>query len=150
MNSERIRALLAELDKELKSTGEIDDETRELLSSLNDELDENGVLPTTTFVFDVSDPGNPSNVGTSPMTMVSVRPRTKPVTIGLDRNSASHGIRNTPATTSATPATMARAEVMATASWGLSREMSATSEPDTIATVEAGPTISCGDDPRTP
>ena len=31
---------------------------------LNDELDENGLLPTTTFVFDVSDPGNPSTFGT--------------------------------------------------------------------------------------
>jgi hypothetical protein len=40
LNSEKIRTLLAELDKELKSTGEIDDETRELLSKLNDELDE--------------------------------------------------------------------------------------------------------------
>ena len=40
MNSERIRALLAELDKELKSKGELDDETRELLSKLNDDLDE--------------------------------------------------------------------------------------------------------------
>ena len=40
MNSERIRALLAELNKELKSTGEIDDETRGLLSKLNDDLDE--------------------------------------------------------------------------------------------------------------
>jgi hypothetical protein len=40
LNSERIRTLLAELDKELKSTGEIDDETRELLSKLNDDLDE--------------------------------------------------------------------------------------------------------------
>ena len=40
MNSERIRTLLVELDKELKSTGEIDDETRALLSQLNDDLDE--------------------------------------------------------------------------------------------------------------
>ena len=40
MNSERIRTLLLELDKELKSTGEIDEETRELLSKLNDDLDE--------------------------------------------------------------------------------------------------------------
>ena len=54
-----------------------------------------------------------------------------------------------PATTSTSPAEMASAEVMATASWGLSREMSATREPDTIATVEAGPTISCGEDPST-
>ncbi len=40
MNSERIRALLAELNKELKSKGEIDDETRGLLSKLNDDLDD--------------------------------------------------------------------------------------------------------------
>ena len=40
MNSERIRTLLVELDKELKSTGDFDDETRELLSKLNDDLDE--------------------------------------------------------------------------------------------------------------
>ena len=40
MNSERIRALLAELDKELNSAVEIDDETRVLLSKLNDDLDE--------------------------------------------------------------------------------------------------------------
>ena len=40
MNSERIRTLLLELDKELKSTGESDEQTRELLSKLNDDLDE--------------------------------------------------------------------------------------------------------------
>jgi hypothetical protein len=40
LSSERIRTLLVELDKELKSTGEIDQETRELLSKLNDDLDE--------------------------------------------------------------------------------------------------------------
>ncbi len=39
MSSERIRKLLVELDKELKSTGDIDEETRELLSKLNDDLD---------------------------------------------------------------------------------------------------------------
>jgi hypothetical protein len=39
LNSERIRTLLVELDKELKSTGDIDKETRELLSKLNDDLD---------------------------------------------------------------------------------------------------------------
>lgn len=39
MSSERIRKLLVELDKELKSTGDIDKETRELLSKLNDDLD---------------------------------------------------------------------------------------------------------------
>ena len=40
MSSERIRTLLAELDKELKSTGEIDAETRKVLSKLNDDLEE--------------------------------------------------------------------------------------------------------------
>jgi hypothetical protein len=40
LSSERIRTLLVELDKELKSTGEIDAETRELLYKLNDDLDE--------------------------------------------------------------------------------------------------------------
>ena len=40
MSSERIRELLTELNKELHSTGDIDVETRELLSTLNDELDE--------------------------------------------------------------------------------------------------------------
>lgn len=40
MNSERIRKLLTELDRELKSTGELDDETRGLLSRLNDDLDD--------------------------------------------------------------------------------------------------------------
>lgn len=40
MNSKRIRTLLAELNRELKSTGEIDAETRKLLSKLNDDLDE--------------------------------------------------------------------------------------------------------------
>ena len=39
MSSERIRKLLVELDRELKSTGDIDEETRELLSKLNDDLD---------------------------------------------------------------------------------------------------------------
>jgi len=40
LNSKRIRTLLAELNRELKSTGEIDAETRKLLSKLNDDLDE--------------------------------------------------------------------------------------------------------------
>lgn len=40
MSSERIRELLAELQRELHSGGEIDTETRELLQQLNDDLDE--------------------------------------------------------------------------------------------------------------
>ena len=83
------------------------------------------------------------------MMIVSVRPNTKPVTIGFERNSASQAIRSRPATASTTPAAIASAEVIATASSGLSRAMSATSDPDTMATVDAGPTINCGDDPST-
>jgi hypothetical protein len=40
LSSERIRKLLAELNEELRTTGDIDDGTRELLSRLNDDLDE--------------------------------------------------------------------------------------------------------------
>lgn len=40
MSSERIRDLLAELNRELQTTGDIDAETRELLARLNDDLDE--------------------------------------------------------------------------------------------------------------
>lgn len=40
VSSERIRDLLTELNKELQATGDIDAETRELLSKLNDDLDE--------------------------------------------------------------------------------------------------------------
>lgn len=40
MNSERIRDLLSELNKELQATGDIDPDTRDLLAQLNDDLDE--------------------------------------------------------------------------------------------------------------
>ena len=40
MSSERIRALLSELNEELRTTGDLDGETIELLSRLNDDLDE--------------------------------------------------------------------------------------------------------------
>lgn len=40
MSSERIRNLLAELNRELQTTGDIDAETRDLLARLNDDLDE--------------------------------------------------------------------------------------------------------------
>ena len=39
MSSERIRDLLAKLNRELQATGDIDAETRELLTQLNDDLD---------------------------------------------------------------------------------------------------------------
>ena len=39
MSSERMRELLAELNKELHETGEVDPETRALLLELNEEID---------------------------------------------------------------------------------------------------------------
>ena len=39
MSSERIRELLAELDKELHKPAELDDETRALLRDLNEEIE---------------------------------------------------------------------------------------------------------------
>ncbi len=93
--------------------------------------------------------GTPSSVGNSPITIVSVSPKTNPVTIGRERNSAIQAIRSSPLTSRTTPAAIASADVIATASSGLSLEMSTTSDPETIATVEAGPTINCGDEPST-
>ena len=40
MSSKRMRELMAELNKELQATGDIDAETRDLLAQLNDDLDE--------------------------------------------------------------------------------------------------------------
>lgn len=39
MSGERIRELLAELNRELRNTEDIDAETRELLQQLNDDID---------------------------------------------------------------------------------------------------------------
>lgn len=39
MNSSRLTELLAELNRELKDRHELDDETRELLGKLNDDID---------------------------------------------------------------------------------------------------------------
>jgi hypothetical protein len=85
----------------------------------------------------------PSSVGSSPTMIVSVRPNTNPVTIGFDRNSATHARRSSTA-----PVAIARAAVIAMACRGSPLPMSATSDPDTIATVDAGPTISSREDPR--
>ncbi len=91
----------------------------------------------------------PSNVGSSPMMIVRVSPKTKPVTIGFDRNSAIQARRSSPRVTSTIPVATASAAVIAMACRGSPSPMSATSDPDTIATVDAGPTMSCGEDPRT-
>ncbi len=39
MSSERIRELLAELNRELQNTSELDDRTRRLLGELNDDIE---------------------------------------------------------------------------------------------------------------
>lgn len=39
MSGERIRTLLAELNRELQTTSDIDEETRELLQQLNDDIE---------------------------------------------------------------------------------------------------------------
>jgi hypothetical protein len=39
VSSERIRELLAELNQELQKTSDLDDDTRQLLASLNDDAD---------------------------------------------------------------------------------------------------------------
>ncbi len=62
--------------------------------------------------------GMPSRLGISPRTMSSTSPKTNPVTIGRDRNSAAQPMRARPPMSSPTPAPIARAEVRATARAG--------------------------------
>ena len=89
------------------------------------------------------------STGSSPTTMVRVRPNTKPVTMGFDRNSATQPMRSSPKTRRTSPVAIASAAVTRTASPGSPRVMSATIEPETMATVEAGPTMSCLEEPST-
>ena len=53
----------------------------------------------------------PSRLGSSPMITRMVRPKTKPVTMGLDRNSATQPTRRNPARTRTAPAARAMADV---------------------------------------
>ena len=92
--------------------------------------------------------GIPSRLGISPITMRMTRPKTKPVTMGRDMNSAAQPSRAMPPMSRPIPAPMARAEVRATARTTLPCAMSATSEPESTDTVETGPTIRWGDEPR--
>lgn len=39
MGSERLKTLLAELDEELRQTGDIDDETRQMLGALGEDIE---------------------------------------------------------------------------------------------------------------
>ncbi len=93
--------------------------------------------------------GTPISTGSSPTTMVRVRPNTKPVTIGFDRNSATQPMRSKPKIRRTSPVARASAAATRTASPGSPRVRSATIEPDTMATVDAGPTMSCLEEPNT-
>ena len=55
--------------------------------------------------------GMPSRLGSSPMITRMVRPKTKPVTMGLDKNSATQPTRRNPARTKTAPAASAMADV---------------------------------------
>jgi len=60
--------------------------------------------------------GNPSNVGISPTTIKIERPNTKPVTIGLERKSATQPSRSNPAIIRMSPEMIANAVTRASAS----------------------------------
>jgi hypothetical protein len=92
--------------------------------------------------------GMPSRLGISPMMMRMTSPKTKPVTIGRDMNSAAQPSRAMPPMSRPMPAPMARADVRATALAGSPPDMSATSDPVSTETVETGPTMRWGDEPR--
>ncbi len=49
----------------------------------------------------------PTSLGISPTITMRLSPNTKPVTMGLDRNSATHPMRSSPAATSTSPAPIA-------------------------------------------
>ncbi len=92
--------------------------------------------------------GNPNSFGISPMIITKTRPNTNPVTMGLERNSAAHPRRKSPAASRPSPAPMASAAVRAAARSGSPAAIGATIEPDTTDTVETGPTMRWGDDPK--
>jgi hypothetical protein len=93
--------------------------------------------------------GSPSRLGISPRMMRSTSPKTNPVTIGRDMNSAAHPRRAIPPMRSPTPAPIASADVREIASAASPWDMSATRDPDSTETVETGPTTRCGEDPST-
>ena len=77
-----------------------------------------------------------------------VRPSTKPVTIGLERNSATQPMPRKPAVTRTRPAPRARAAVYDAACAVPATPKLASSEPDSTDTVDTGPTMSCRDEPK--
>lgn len=74
-------------------------------------------------------------------------PKTNPLTMGLDRNSAIHPVRSSPATSRIIPDSTASATVRAIARSGSPPALAATIEPDTTDTVDTGPTLTWGEDP---
>ena len=77
-----------------------------------------------------------------------VRPRTKPVTIGLERNSATQPIPRKPAATRTRPEPSARAAVYDAACAVPATPKLARNDPDSTDTVDTGPTTSCRDEPK--
>ncbi len=77
-----------------------------------------------------------------------VRPSTKPVTIGLDKNSAAQPMRRKPAAISTRPEARAKAAVYDAACIVPATPKLARNEPDSTDTVETGPTTSCRDEPK--
>ena len=77
-----------------------------------------------------------------------VSPSTKPVTIGLERNSATQPIRRKPAATSTRPDPSARAAVYDPAWIVPATPKLARNDPDSTDTVDTGPTTSCREEPK--
>ena len=96
----------------------------------------------------VGGPGMPRMLGSSPMITRMVSPRTNPVTIGLERNSATQPMCSTLASISSRPAVIAMPAARATASAWLSGLKPAMREPVSRATVDTGPTINFREVPR--
>ena len=87
-------------------------------------------------------------LGSSPMTTRIVRPRTNPVTMGLDRNSATQPTCSTLAIIRMIPAATAIPAAIAMASASLAGAKPLISDPVRTATVDTGPTMSNLDVPR--
>ena len=76
------------------------------------------------------------------------RPSTNPVTIGLDRNSATQPMPRKPAASMTSPQASARAAVYEAACAVPATPKLARNDPDSTETVDTGPTTSCRDEPK--
>ena len=79
----------------------------------------------------------------------TTRPNTKPVTIGLDRNSATQPMPRKPATSMTRPQASASAAVYEAARAVPATPKPARKDPDSTETVDTGPTTSWRDEPKT-